>query len=646
MLNFSIMSMEFGVHLEEYCDDIIYQVKNGIATMPLFCATLTPEGVPAIDKAGMYATEYVKYKKRLDAEGIPSGILIQASIGHGWKLNQPSAFQKFVGVMDGVSPEVCCPLDKGFQAYIRDAAATFARLNPDHIMLDDDFRLMERKGRGCACPLHLKKFAELSGKTVTREELWSVMNQGDEEGKQYREWFIKTQIDSLIECAREIRGGIDSVNPSIPGSYCLCGKAAEGASQIASIMAGEGNPVVVRLNQANYCAQDPRSVVGSFYKAAVELCALPSRPDVILAETDTCPQNRYSTPAAKLHTHFTFSILEGCAGAKHWISRLHSYEPASGKAYRKKLGSHQGFYEELEKIVPTLTYLGCNLVVPDKPIYNVTNEDAILSKNNSWLSPSLERFGFPLFFTDHPSGVSFFSGRNDTWFSDEKIIEFLSGKVILDAPAALSLARRGFAQYIGVDVRERQLGERNASGEIMYPAGLCSAQFNAHELIPLSPDVKRLSDVYHLVDGVRRDILFPGITSYKNELGGTVIVYCGNSDTPYNISTAFAFLNETRKVQMAGILGDLGELPVYYPDDSEVYMKAARSEDGRLFCAILNISLDALDDFALVCEENITSVRRLLADGSYENVTFEKNGKRIELDLTVYPYEPLILWLA
>lgn len=645
MLNFSIMSFEHEEHLEEICEDIKAQVELGIATMPLFCSTLTPEGNPAIDKAGMCASKYLKFKKRLDEMGVPSGILIQASIGHGYKLNQSSAFEKYVNLDDGKSPEVCCPLGMGFQAYIREAGATLARTNPNHIMLDDDFRLIFRKGHGCACPLHLKKFAELSGKSVTREELWETMNQNTDEGRQYREWFIQTQFDSLIACVKEIRRGIDSVNPKIPGSYSLCGKGAEAGYEIASIMAGEENPVVVRLNHANYCAIDPRSVVGCFYKARVELSALTKMPDVVLAESDTCPQNRYSTSAAKLHTFFTFSFLEGLAGAKHWITRLHAYEPTSGKAYRQKLAKYKNFYEEIERVYPKLRFLGCNVLVPDHPIYEITEEDKALASDNTWLSPLLERYGLPVFFDDCASGVSCFSGRNDRWYSDEKIIEFLSGKVLLDAPAAMSLIQRGFGKYIGVDVKPREVGAKNASGEILYPEGRSGAQFNIHEIIPLSTQTKRHSDVFHLVDGKIREILFPGVTSYQNELGGTVVVYGGNSNFPYNLGAAFGFLNESRKAHFASILKELGELPLYYPEDAEVFLKVARNENGRLFCAILNLGLDPIEDFPLNCEADVKEVSLLKADGTYENVPFVQNAERVELSLTANPYEPVILWL-
>ena len=59
--------------------------------------------------------------------------------------------------------------------------------------------------------------------------------------------------------------------------------------------------------------------------------------DIYLAETDTCPHNRYSTSAAMLHGHFTASILEGATGAKHWITRNTATEVNSGKAFRKTL---------------------------------------------------------------------------------------------------------------------------------------------------------------------------------------------------------------------------------------------------------------------------------------------------------------------
>ena len=60
MLNFSIMSLNED-HIDQICDDIVYQVTSKIATMPLFSFTLTPEGIPTIDKADLLCNTYEKY---------------------------------------------------------------------------------------------------------------------------------------------------------------------------------------------------------------------------------------------------------------------------------------------------------------------------------------------------------------------------------------------------------------------------------------------------------------------------------------------------------------------------------------------------------------------------------------------------------
>ncbi len=640
MLNYSIMKLN-EAHIDDICADIEYQVGCGIATMPLFSMTLTPEGIPTIDKAAILCKSYQKFKVALDSAGVPSGVLIQASIGHGGKLNASSAFQKYIGLNDGEAREVCCPLDEGFREYMKNAAITIAKTAPAHIMLDDDFRLMARPQRGCACPLHMTRFNKLAGTSLSRAELYEALCQGDEQAKRYKELFVRTQIDSLIECARRIREGIDSVDRSIPGSFCLCGNSAEGAFEIASIMAGEGNPVTLRVNNSNYCATNPREFAHIMHRAATQISALGGRPDMILAETDTCPQNRYSTSAAMLHSHFTFSILEGAKGAKHWITRT-QHEPASGRAYRKKLGKHNGFYHALSEMTDELTWVGCKIPVPNSPFYKITPLDQ-KSAGDGWYSRVLDRFGLPMHFSNSGEGVCFFADRYDNNFTDDELKEFLSGNVVLDGIAAEGFISRGFGKYLGVDVKRLGPSALNPSGEILYPDGESNAQPDVMEIIPLSDEVRKYSDVYHLRDGVHTEIMFPGVTSYKNELGGTVVVFAGSSTFEYGWRTAFGFLNESRKKQLIRILSELNALPVYYPEDAEVLMKAARTKDGKLMCAVLNMGLDPIEELPLVIDRNVKSISRLCADGAFEPVSFTRCDEHYVLSASANVFDPLVL---
>ncbi len=642
MFNFSIMRLD-EAHLEGYCQDIAYQVTHGIASTPLFIMTLTPEGDPVIDKADMLCRVYEKYKARLDEMGVPSGVLIQASIGHGWKLNEPSAFQKYVGLRTACTPEVCCPADEGFRAYIRAAAKRIAATHPAHIMLDDDFRLMgSRQDKGCACPIHMKRVNALIGKEFSREELYAAIDKNDGESNKYKDAFVKTQIDSLLECAREIRGGIDEIDPHLPGSFCACGDAAEGAYEIASILAGEGNPVILRLNQATYCEKDHRHFSHIMHRAAVEIAALSGKPDVLLAETDTCPQSRYSSSAARLHAHFTFSILEGAKGAKHWITNA-TYGSASGKAYRKKLEQYAPFYEELSRINDSLTWLGCGIPVPPRPVYAIRSCEASPSGNDAWDGSVLDRFGLPFHYSPKGEGAWFFDNLADSGFTDGELKDFLSGKVVLDGAAALRFQARGLGEYLGVSVRERGAEEKRVSGEIMYPDGGCGALVNTRELTPLFDGVKHYSDAYHLRGGKDKDILFPAVTGYKNALGGTAVVFGGNARYQYNLHEAFRMLNDFRKAQLVQILKDLDCLPVYYPEEAEVLLKAARMADGRMLCAVLDMSLDPVEELPLVFKDNVTAIKRLMPDGSYEPVSFTADGDRYTLSGTAEVFVPLIL---
>jgi hypothetical protein len=162
------------------------------------------------------------------------------------------------------------------------------------------------------------------------------------------------------------------------------------------------------------------------------------------------------------------------------------------------------------------------------------------------------------------------------------------------------------------------------------------------ELIPNNDEVIWDSTIYHLKNGKDEIPISPGATVYKNALGGTAICFAGSPRTNFTY-TEFGFLTETRKAQMIQILTDLDALPVYYPEDAEVLMKAAQMRDGRMLCAILNMTLDMLPDFPLVIRKDVKSIKRLCPDGSYAYVDFTRDGDLYTLDLTVGIFDPLIL---
>ena len=635
MQNYTIIPLDIE-HLEEICQDIKEQYEKNIATCALFCMSLVPEGNPTIDKAAIFCEDYDKFRDRLAEMGLECGILAQSTVGHGYPLDQKFAFQNFIEAKSGNSRDSCCPYDEGFRAYIKDVMKTLAAHKPKVIMVDDDFRLMHYKGNGCVCPLHMKRLSELIGEELTREQLWEHTNKSDEKSIRITKAFIQTQGEALIGAAKAMREGIDAVDPSIPGVFCACGEPVEFAGEIAKILAGEGNPVTVRINNSNYTAAGAREQSSIAFRAAIQKFHLGKGIDCVLAETDTCPQNRYSTSAMNLHTHFTVSILEGLNGAKHWITRIASYEPNSGKAYRNVLSKYSGFYNKLAKITSELNWVGANNYLTEKISYGFGNEHI---DNCFWTKCVLERLGIPLFFSPEVKGAVFLDGNCAMDFTDKECIEILSGVSVMSSRSAEIFLKRGFGEYIGVDIKE-WVGP-NISSE-RYGCNIMPRQQKIKHLIPLNKAVKADSMFYHLKDGKEKIDLFPSCTVFDNALGGRVIVFAGVPEAPFHFTTAFSFLNETRKKQLIKLLKSSGHLPVYYVGDEEVMMKAAEY-NGGLFCAIFNIGFDPIEKIKLCVEKQINQAEYLNSEGVWVKCGFDCSSDILTIDLPSYTLQPVIL---
>ena len=507
LLTYSIMALDTE-HIDEVCEDIKMQYETGVSGCILFKMTLVPEGKIPVNKAEIFCKEYIKFKEKLDKMSIPNGVLVQATMGHGWGVNEMFPYQKFTNLTDGNQPNIVCPGDEGFREYLYNAFVTITKCNPDMIMVDDDFRLLIHGGKGCACPLHMKRFNELMGTNLSREDLLSEIEKDTDLGRKYYEVFVKTQRESLVETARVMRKAIDSVNPKQPGSFCCVGDIVEFADEITEILSGEGNPKIVRINNAAYCKSDIKEVTESFYKGASQIQKLKPYADYILAETDTCPQNRYSTSASMLHAHYTGSILEGAMGAKQWITRLASYEPESGMAYREKLAKYSKFYEELAGVIDGIKWWGFNMPIYQTPQYSYHNE---WYDKNFWYSCALNRLGLPVYFSGENSGIICMEGDRHLSYSDEEIKSMLKGCMFLSSDTAMGLIKRGFSEYIGADVIEYQ--GKTPTSEVFSNGRSCGVQRDFKKIIPKSDKVVELSTVYNIV-GDRKERLCPGVILY------------------------------------------------------------------------------------------------------------------------------------
>lgn len=603
-------------HEVELAADAEQLLKAGVCSHVAGMMTLVPESNPPVDKARILGERFVAFRNVFKGDVSRLGILAQATIGHGWVPDEPASFQKIIRP-DGTPAYQMCPLDSEFQAYLRATFLHLAALQPAFIMIDDDFRLLSGRG-GCYCPLHLAEIGRRLGQAFTRETLLQALRTDPSVVSA----FDAVLLDSLLHLAGIIRDAIDATDPALPGSFCMCSGDALHAGRISRRLAGQGQPRVIRINNGRYLCAELRSFPGRMYDAALQIAALD--PDVtVLAETDPYPHNRYSTGAALMHVHYAASILEGCHGAKHWLTRTRSYQPASGAAYRAILARHRGFYEALFQAVQVSAPSGyAAAVLPGALRYRTSGDDVFgLEPGKTW-GPLLGVLGLPCNYAKMPALPAMMTGAEVDQFTADELRQLLRHGLLLDGAAAEGLCRRGFAADIGVQADPWQ--DERVSAE-KWGETMIGADARYSRITPLGPATRSHSLLLHRKSGVSTAWaeLGPAVTLYENAAGGRVATFAAHCGTHNSMTDqGLSFYDEDRKRELVELLEFVCRQPVefYYPGDAEIYLKVRRFTDGRYLLAFSNLGHDPLETLLIRSAFQIAGIELLTPAGAWEKV--------------------------
>lgn len=644
MLNLAIMPGLKESHIEELCQDAIEQQRTGVSTHALFMMYFNPIGDPPYPRAEEYCKIYDKYRAILDKAGAKHGILVQSTMGHIRKPAVPHKFQDSISLVNG-EPRLstCCPLDKNFRAYMKEQMKILASHKPSIIMIDDDIGLIYKNTRGCACPLHMAEFNRRAGTQMTREELYAHTQGNTELDKKYTDIYVKMIGDSLVDFVKEMREGIDEIDPTIQGAVsgiCPPSGYLEFSDLTSKAFAGKGNRPIVRINNGAYTMSTTRFLTSKFYRAALIKKFLNNDEIILINESDTCPHNRYSTNASLIHAHFVGSILEGAKGSKQWFTRG-AYEPNAGKAYRKIFAKHHKMHDVLANLADQLKPIGCKMPLTMTQNYPFKASETGITVC-PWGGAVLERLGLPLFYGDG-DGVAFVDDLLAKRLTDEEVLQLFKGPVVLSGGAANTLNERGFNKYIGVTLRKWE--GVPVSGEMLYGNGI-AMQVGYKEIVPNLEGAQELSYAFNKPNTETTIKLFPTSTKYVHPYGGTTYVFCGTPDTQFAYYEAFSFLNETRKNQFINIIKENNCLPIYYTEDLDVYIRAGYLPSGEMMCALFNLSLDVMEDIPLYVQNKPTKVEMLNSDGERVPLNFTYDGDTIRIEKTVGVLEPVILFLS
>ncbi len=598
-------------------------LKSEVCTDIACIMTLVPESDPPVDKAQILGQRFLTFRQAFKGDPGKVGILAQATIGHGWAPDEPAPFQKIIRP-DWSAAYQMCPLDPAFQGYIGDAFSHLAALRPAFFMIDDDFRLLAGRN-GCYCPLHLATIKHRLGQDLDREALLECVRKDTAVARAYDD----VLLGSLLGLAGVIRSAIDAIDPAIPGSFCTCLGENRYAEPIARCLAGKGRRPVVRINNGRYLCGEMRTFPVRMVHTAMQT-AFYDAGTTILAETDTCPHNRYSTGAHLLHAHYAGSIIEGCHGAKHWLTRIGNpwssdKQLTSGVAYRDILTRHHGFYETLFRAVQesrAAAYVVAALP-GDPPFVPAPCQGYSDGSVKTWAAV-MGVLGLPCNFACRAGLPAMMTGEDVAVFPDDDLRRMVEHGLLLDGPAAEAFTRRGLTDAIGVQAEPwtglSVSGER--WGDVILPRDLRYSR-----LEPRAPGVRIHSSLLHRASGVNANYseIGPAVTLFENAAGGRVAVFAASTGQGNSLTApGLSFYDEDRKRELVELLGFVcgQQIPFYYPGDAEVYLKLRRFADGSYLMALFNLGHDPLEKIPLIATSPVGRVERLLPDGVWQRAEF------------------------
>lgn len=489
-------------------------------------------------------------------------------------------------------------------------------------MVDDDTRMITGRG-GCFCPRHIAEFNRRTGRDFNRETLSRAL--ADEPEKWRKPW-DDLQRDSVVGLAKTIRAALDTVNPATPVFFCECGLDVGHAPHMIRALSAPGQKPVLRINNGAYLCDSLSWMPYWMMRTMWQVCALPKE-YTLLSETDSCPQNRYSTAASIIHLHYAWSTLVGCRGAKLWITQLSNYDPETGKPYRDVLASHAGFYDGIAEMRPE--WDGFAEVLPNTP-----EKAALAHSYETWTVFPRPTWGCDVFsfmgipFSFEPFGCTgkrtvLLSGEKIKHFDDSDLRELLSGNVLLDGQAAIELTKRGFAEQIGANAVPWEMS--SASYEIgVDGTEMSSGSFMAH-LKDLAPDAEVRSMLYHkgFALAEKGEPVAPGMIRYRNKSGGNVTL-CAAILKPHPNSgfAPFGMLRRNRKLWLVKELN----VSVFYDGTASMYFCMFRDR-GHLTAVAVNLGLDAECSLPVTgIGESFKKVQMLQNDGRWAAVPFERGS--------------------
>ena len=530
-----------------------------------------------------------------------------------------------------------CPLDPAFAADFCAKIRSVALARPKMICIEDDYTLSWGRGLGssgaCFCPRHMESFAAHYGKALPPGEIQAAFERRTPANEPIRRAFAATVRDSLVGLARQVRATVDSVDPSIRICLCDTGVCAERDGDALEAMvrafAGATRPAV-RPHGSIYGAETtPASIPGAISHAQFVLERLPDDIETFY-ESDSYPHNRFYTSAAQLLSLMTGAVAMGTDDFLFYCLQYLD-DPLEDTGYADAYRALRPRLERLRTFIrERRAHLAGVRVCWSGRAMALTRgcggEMRDILRSGAYL---LSKMSLPYTMREDAGGPTLLIGAMPEVMSDDELRTVLSGGVLLDAPAADLVAKRGFGDLLGTDVemftnrppiiRERILPAAGCvrAGKLVnaFYVFVAGTEGTVRSFARLSP--RAGTEVWSEFTDAKQELIVPSMTFAKNRLGGRVAVLAtslvGNrSSGLYNLRKQELLNNLFRRM-------GADALPVSADGVPGIWLLPNVSADGReMMVMVNNLSGDVRRDVRLNLGSSWrgATVSRLAPDGT------------------------------
>ncbi len=621
-------------------------------------------GYPDHDELEKWFQLAVKVKKALNDNGIDMSVnpwttTVHLSRGRKFGVEQQN-IQPLVGENGIVSPITACPLDREWQKQLGDFFADIAgRIAPAAIWVEDDWRLhnheLEMNFGGCCCPLHLKRFSDIVGETVSSEKLLTnVLAPGTPHP--WRKIWLNLWRDTLIEPAQYLEKRVRAANPdvelalmsSVPDIHSVEGRDWAALGKAFS----PERPFQLRPHLPPYTELRALTTPPSVTRQTI---AYAPAGTVIYPELENSPRcGRYSKSAVYSAWECLHSVCYGSRG----ITINHYDMMGNGIAL------DYDFDRMLAAVKPRLDALsGLNLddrnsegvdilALPEVSYHaDCSRRDSFfgLYKPSQLWSDVFYVLGIShrITTTINAGRTIAVSGQTLNALPDDALRQLLSGQLIIDAEASEILQRRGFGKFTGIKPADWQTLNNTgyACEEIISEDIDCyglsrprmSAQRCSMRLWVFEPADN--AEVLTMVHKFDHKAISPGMVKYNNELGGTVITLA----YPLGESQFFpGFFNNFRRKLFHRLITGLGTTAAM-GDGYPMHVYRCRHSTGTLV-AFINSTLDDLEQVEFkINRVDPDSAEILTSGGKWDKANLQINHGQYVAAYRVPAMEALFL---